>query len=220
MPQRRIILSLFDRSGVIARPWIRAGFSALLVDNTHQKGYAGAWPWMTLGVDLSEGWSPPLWLQGQIVFMAAFPPCDHLAISGARWFKGKGLRKLIWSITNFAVAAEIGESLGVPYFLENPVSTIATHWRKPDYTFHPYHYAGYAEDYYTKKTCLWTGGGFVMPPKFYDPDMPVDTKRIHYDSGARREIRRSLTPVGFAEAVFESNHNLTPNINSDIIKET
>lgn len=49
--------------------------------------------------------------------------------------------------------------------IENPVSSIATHWRKPNAAFHPWQYTGFCQDdNYTKKTCLWTGNGFVMPP--------------------------------------------------------
>lgn len=42
----------------------------------------------------------------RVAFVTAFPPCTHLAVSGARWFKGKGLRKLADSIHMFATAAE------------------------------------------------------------------------------------------------------------------
>jgi hypothetical protein len=56
--------------------------------------------------------------------------------------------------------------------LENPVGVLSSYWRKPDHTFDPCDYGGYlnpAGDAYTKKTCLWTGGGFIMPGK-----KPVD----------------------------------------------
>lgn len=96
----------------------------------------------------------------RVVFVAAFPPCTHLAVSGARWFKGKGLRKLADSINMFATASEFCEAAGAPYLIENPVSTISTYWRQPDHTFHPWHFNRLdSESSYTKKTCLWVGGG-------------------------------------------------------------
>lgn len=203
----KIILSLFDQSGIIAYPWVRQGYGAILVDSAHPKGWSGEWPWMYAGFDLSESWNIPKFLTSHVdvSFIAAFPPCDHLAVSGSRWFKGKGLRALSKSISQFATAVEICESFDVPYFIENPVSTISTYWRKPDYYFHPYQYAGYAEDYYTKKTCLWVGNNFIIPHTFYDPKMRIDTTLIHYKSGKQRQIERSLTPVGFSEAVYLAN---------------
>lgn len=98
---------------------------------------------------------------------------------------------------------------GAPYMIENPVSTISTYWRKPDYTFHPYQYTGYcAADNYTKKTCLWTGNGFVMPvPAMANLGPPDD--RIHKASGnPQRAMFRAATPAGFAQAVFEANAGL------------
>ena len=94
-----------------------------------------------------------------------------------------------------------------PYLIENPVSTISTYWRKPDFTFDPCDYAGYPggeNDLYTKKTCLWTGGGFIMPPpKRLEP---VQGSRMHrLPPSPERANLRSATPMGFARAVFEAN---------------
>lgn len=94
-----------------------------------------------------------------------------------------------------------------PYLIENPVSTVATYWRKPDHQFDPCDYGGYldpAGDYYTKKTCLWTGNGFVMPPpKRVEPTEGSRLPATHDRAGVR-----SATPCGFAQAVFEANWNL------------
>ena len=121
---------------------------------------------------------------------------------------GKGLKALAHSVSLFERAAFWCEWFCVPYMIENPVSTISTYWREPDYKFHPCHYAGHCgEDDYTKETWLWTGGGFVMPPR----DMPLfvepDTTRIHHQPpGEKRANIRSATPMGFARAVYEANH--------------
>ncbi|MGE3709603.1 MAG: hypothetical protein AB7G35_08020 [Hyphomicrobiaceae bacterium] len=92
--------------------------------------------------------------------------------------------------------------------IENPVGTLATYWREPDYTFHPVHYAGYAPDpfadEYTKKTCLWTGNGFVMPDR--RPGEPTLGSLMHRLSPSDdRADLRSATPMGFAIAVFQAN---------------
>ena len=142
-----------------------------------------------------------------VVFTAAFPPCTHLAVSGAAWFKGKGLHALSESIELFARSADICEHVGAPYLIENPVSTISTYWRKPDHKFDPCDYAGYEggeDDLYTKKTCLWTGHGFVMPePRRLEP---TQGSKLHLlPPSPERANLRSATPKGFAQAVFEAN---------------
>jgi hypothetical protein len=200
---------LFDVSGVMAQPWLDAGYTCWCVDIQHSPDNGGI---TTIGNlnkvhwDLSTPWVPPF-PKEDIVFVAAFPPCDHLAVSGARWFKGKGLRSLSKSIELFATAAEFCEWSEAPYIIENPVSTISTYWRKPDHTFNPCDYTGYNKnDNYTKKTCLWVGNGFVMPEKHVEPNLGAPDDRIHKcpPSPDRYNIR-SQTPLGFALAVYEAN---------------
>jgi hypothetical protein len=208
---RDIVISLFDISGKMVQPWLDAGYECWIVDIQHPTAYD------THGVtsegrlhkvhaDLTRTWLPPIDRE-RIAFVAAFPPCDHLAVSGARWFKGKGLRKLETSIAMFATAAEVCEWSGAPYMIENPVSNISSHWRKPDYNFHPHHFTGYnANDNYTKKTCLWTGADFVMPVECKDDSLGEPDDRIHKcPPGPNRHNIRSATPQGFAEAVFIAN---------------
>lgn len=208
---RDIVISLFDVSGKMVAPWLEAGYECWIVDTQHPPAYGNdgitsEGNLHKLNRDLSITFLPPV-DKNRIAFIAAFPPCDHLSISGARWYKGKGLRKLESSIAMFATAAEFCEWSGAPYFMENPVSSISSYWRKPDYKFHPHFFTGYnIEDNYTKNTCLWTGGGFVMPEKFQVDDLPPPDDRIHKCApGPNRHNIRSATPEGFARAVFEAN---------------
>ena len=101
----------------------------------------------------------------------------------------------------------LAEWTGAPYLIENPVSTVSTYWRAPDHTFDPCDYGGYLippGDAYTKKTCLWTGNGFVMPePKRV---RPTEGSRMHrLPPSEERANARSATPKGFARAVFLAN---------------
>ncbi len=198
----------------MAKPWIDAGYECWIVDQQHPVAYdnfgiTDCGFLKKVNADLTRIWLPPF-EKNRIAFVAAWPPCDHLAVSGARWFKGKGLRRLATSIEMFATAAEFCEWSGAPYLIENPVSNIASHWRKCDYTFSPEYFTGYCrEDNYTKKTCLWVGNGFVMPDKFQLDDLPPPDDRIHKcPPGPNRHNIRSATPMGFANAVFESNGQL------------
>ena len=198
-----IYVGLFEKSGRMARPFADAGWRCVCVDIDVEPGFRDGIDFVQsdireLPINFLGSHSPD--------FVAAFPPCDHLAVSGARWFKGKGLRKLAQSVELFAEAAEHCERSDAPYFIENPVSTISTYWRKPDYTFNPSDYAGCCpDDTYSKKTCLWTGGGFVMPQPCPIEGAEIDS-RIHLaPPGPGRKDFRSATPLGFARAVFAAN---------------
>ena len=81
--------------------------------------------------------------------MIAFPPCTHLAVSGARWFKEKradGRQQEALSFVRMLMDAPIDRIA-----IENPVSIISSQIRKPDQTIQPWQY-GHGE---TKRTCLW-----------------------------------------------------------------
>jgi hypothetical protein len=199
------VLSLCDRTGNMVRPWLEAGVPCMTVDlqeapETH--------PLRTHVVGDVTTMTLPLH-QPAIVF--AFPPCTHLASSGARWFKDKGLRSLIDALRIVEACRALAETSGAPWMLENPVGTLATYWREPDYTFHPVHYAGYspdpAGDEYTKKTCLWTGNGFRMPDR--KPGVPTLGSLMHRlpPSDDRADLR-SATPLGFAYAVYHANRHI------------
>ena len=204
------MVSLFDLTGAMAKPWLDAGYECHLFDIQHPTGCNQREDGMyTYGIDLSA--SDHYFLDMlDVDFLSCFPPCTHLSVSGARWFRGKGLRALEESIAFFATCVEVSDRFGCPYMIENPMSTISTYWREPDHKFHPCHYSDYGdgEDFYTKDTWLWSGNGFIMPPKSMPNDLfdQPDTTYIHHQSpGKERANIRSATPKGFANAVYESN---------------
>lgn len=197
-----VVLSLCDRTGNMVQPWIEAGYRAITVD-LQESGTAN--PKRDHFVADVRTWRYPL-RYGQPAIVFAFPPCTDMAVSGARWLKDKGLRSLIDALAIVDACREICEASGAPYMIENPVSTLATYWRKPDYTFHPCQFTAFElSDNYSKKTCLWTGGGFRMPAPAMRGTEPADN-RIHKapPSDERGDIR-SMTPRGFARAVFAAN---------------
>lgn len=200
---RGVVVSLFDLTGHMVAPWAAAGFTCYCVDLQHPAGETRDGHVIRVGADVRE-WLPPF---GPVAILFAFPPCTHVAVSGARWFKDKGLGKLIESLACFDAAVRLAEWTRAPYLIENPVSTVSTYWRPPDHTFDPCDYGGYltpAGDAYTKKTCLWTGPGFVMPkPR---PVPPTEGSKMHRLGRTRERANlRSATPQGFARAVFEAN---------------
>lgn len=197
------VLSLFDKTANMARPWADAGYECFCVDIQHEPGYRTIEGITYVGADIRK-WQlcRPKWA---ITF--AFPPCTHLAVSGARWWKGKGLRLLAESIELVARAAELCEESNAPWMIENPIGALSSHWREPDAKFDPCDYGGYLDpegDAYTKRTCLWVGNGFNVPlPK---PVFPIEGSRMHFiPPSEERANLRSATPMGFARAVFEAN---------------
>lgn len=203
---QQLVLSLCDLTGNACKPWAEAGYECLTVDIQHPSGVGeSVGNIRKVGADVTR-FCPPL--GRSIAFVFAFPPCTNLAVSGARWFRDKGLDGLVDALSVVAACKRICEASGAPYLLENPVSTLSTYWRKPDYVFDPCDYAGYLEnpekEAYTKKTCLWAGGGFVMPPE-RGVKATLGSKMHLMPPSAERANLRSVTPAGFSRAVFLHN---------------
>lgn len=123
--------------------------------------------------------------------MICHPPCTHLAVSGARWFREKREEQ--------ASALEFVRSLlNAPIkhiALENPVSIISTKIRKPDQVIQPHEY-GHGE---TKATCLW----LKNLPKLVPTNIVEGREaRVHrMPPGPNRWKERSRTYSGIAEAM-------------------
>ena len=125
--------------------------------------------------------------------MIAHPPCTHLAVSGARWFKDK--------VCEQAEALDFVRTLmdaPIPKIaIENPVSIISSRIKKPTQCIQPWQF-GHGE---TKKTCLWLQG---LPPLV--PTNIVDGRvaRVHnLPPSENRWKERSRTYKGIAEAMAE-----------------
>jgi hypothetical protein len=190
----------------MVEPWLEAGYGCWIVDLQHPRGITRQGRLVRVGADVR------IWLPPRRIYVAAFafPSCTDQAVSGARWFKDKGLAGLAQAVEAIERCRDILEWTGAPWMLENPVGTIASYWRKPDIYVHPWQFAGWNEDIerenYTKKTGLWVGGGFELPIVNAAP--APHRHDIHQMAPSDdRGDRRSITPSGFAKATFEANHN-------------
>lgn len=228
-----LIFSMFDGSGFAALPWAENGHKVICfnadegdhgdyhsVRVTHENiSYVNAW----IDDDFAASAKNLLW--GKPDFIMAFPPCTNLAVSGSRHFARK--RELdpdfqIKAANTCRIAAKIADHFSSPYMIENPVSVLSSLWRKPDHAFHPCAYGGYLpeddehpafpdiippRDAYSKKTCLWTGNGFVMPePNQVLPEGDSNPGWAKLGGkSSRTKMIRSLTPRGFAKAVMLAN---------------
>ena len=125
--------------------------------------------------------------------MIAHPPCTHLAVSGARWFKDK--------VEEQAEALEFVQSLldaPIPRIaLENPISIISSRIRKPDQIIQPWQF-GHGE---VKATCLWLKNlPKLVPTNVVDGRHPACWLA---SPGPDRWKIRSRTYEGIAQAMAE-----------------
>lgn len=229
-----IVISLYDFTGEAVKPWAEAGYECFCFDIQHDDTQIDTFEGGGLIHYRNADLHSPATFDAlsdefedkDVVFGMAFPVCTDMAVSGAAHFKRKAELDPEFQTKAVGYARDCAfffEVLGVPYFVENPVSVLATKWRKPDYSFHPYEYGGYipdteaehprwpeyiaSRDAYPKKTCLWTGGGFTMPERKPVP-VPVGYSTQHKKLGGKSQRTkdiRSATPRGFAKAVFTSN---------------
>jgi site-specific DNA-cytosine methylase len=177
------------------RVLVACEFSGIVRDAFAARGH------FAMSCDLLTSESPGHHYQGDVRdilgmpwdMMIAHPPCTHLAVSGARWFREKQAEQ--------ATALEFVNLLlnaSPPRIaLENPVSIISSRIRKPDQIVQPWQF-GHGE---TKATCLWLKN---LPPLV--PTNIVDGRenRIHRMSpGPDRWKERSRTFTGIAAAMAD-----------------
>lgn len=205
------VISLCDLTGNFVQPWIAAGHHAILVDPQHGTSTSdGTITRLAMTVDEALPHLAKVLATGRVAFVAGFPPCTDMAVSGARWFEAKRQADPMFQAKAVAVAEQcrtVGQLSGAPWLVENPVSVLRRVFGKADHIFDPCDYTAFEPaDNYTKRTCLWTGNGFVMPEPSMDPTLGDPDNRIHFASpGPERANFRSATPMGFARAVFEAN---------------
>ena len=206
-----VVISLCDLTGNMVRPWVEAGHEAVLVDPQHVLSrHEGPLVKLAATVEDSMPYLSRLIRRGEVAAVFGFPPCTQLAGSGARWWAAKRDKDFMFQAKAVAVAEQcrtIGRLSGAPWFVENPVGALSRVFGKPQHTFDPCDFTAFeSADNYTKRTCLWADGGFVMPQPARDASLGAPDDRIHKaPPGPDRENFRSATPLGFARAVFDAN---------------
>lgn len=88
-------------------------------------------------------------LQQQWDAFICFPPCTHLAISGAPWFKKKQIDGTQQKAIEFFL--KLTEQNIKHIAIENPIGIMSKIYRKPDQIIQPYYFGDAAQ----KSTCLW-----------------------------------------------------------------
>lgn len=184
------------------RVLVACEFSGTVRDAFTAKGH-DAW-----SCDLLPSERPGQHIQGDVTaliqprntidLLIAFPPCRFLAVSGARWFKGR-------EKDQDASLAFVERLLDAPIphiALENPIGVISTRIRKPDQIVQPWMF-GHGE---VKATCLWLKG---LPRLVPTNIVEGRTPRVHHESpGPDRWKNRSRTVEGLARAMADQWGNL------------
>ncbi len=170
--------------------------------------------------------------------MIAFPPCTHLAVSGAHRFKFKQDEQR----ESLAFVRALMDAPIERIAIENPVGVISSRIRKPDQIIQPYQFGHDA----SKRTCLWLKGLPTLTATSHVAPRIVDGLprwANQTDSGQNRETphpdrwkRRSATYHGIADAMaaqwstdrpsdrpsdrFENRPSDRPSNNFDLFEES
>ena len=225
---------LYDYTGIMAKPWIEAGYECWCFDGQHEPGVNREGNHVKVGMwfeafDIFNHCDEIFDLVGPgVKFVFGFPECTNLAVSGAAHFQKKRDENPLfqWQAIQLAhLVRLVGDKCKCKWGFENPVSVISSQWRKPDFTFHPWEFGGYLpeddihpeypdyikpRDAYPKKTCIWHGNDFIEPvpiPVDCEPGYSEQHKKLGGKSLKTKNIR-SATPRGFAKAVFQANKEI------------
>ena len=178
------VLVACEYSGVVRDAFIKKGHDAMSCDLLPTESLGKHYQGNVLDI-INDGWD----------LMIGHPPCDHLAVSGARWFKEKqkdGRQQNGIDFFMRLINAPI-EKMAI----ENPISIMSTKYRKPDQIIQPWQF-GHGE---TKSTCLWLKNLPLLTPTNI---VEGREQRIHKlpPSKDRWKIR-SKTYLGIAEAMAD-----------------
>ena len=147
---------------------------------------SGGFPQYHIQMDVS-----PL-LKEKWDLVIAFPPCTHLAVSGARYFKEKIKDGRQQNGIDFFMQFT---KLKCKYAIENPIGIMSTKYRKPDQIIQPWQF-GHGE---TKATCLWLNNLELLKPSEI---VTGRESRIHKMPPSKdRSKLRSKTYTGIAKAM-------------------
>jgi site-specific DNA-cytosine methylase len=193
------ILLACEESQAVTREFRKLGHEAYSCDILPTSGHNPEWHIQDdVKNILDQGWD----------MVIAFPPCTHLASSGAAWFEAKRADGRQQEAVDFFM---LFANLNIPkVVIENPVGVMSTQYRKPDQIIQPWQFG----DEFSKRTCLWIKGVQPLEPT----ELVAKGEVITYESGRtmprwyadawklnkeERSMVRSKTFPGIAKAMAE-----------------
>jgi len=200
------ILVACEESQAVTIELRKLGYEAYSCDLLDQSG--GYPEWHIKGDAVAEAYS------GKYDMMICFPPCTHLAVSGARHFEQKikdGRQQQGIDLFMSFVNAPIEKIC-----IENPIGIMSTKYRKPDQIIQPWQFGDKAQ----KSTCLWlknlpnlTPTNIVEKGEFFEFTSKKGVKKKmamwyykalqNAKTSAERSTLRSKTFKGIAESMAD-----------------
>ena len=189
------VLAACEESQAVTAAFRNAGHEAYSCDLLPCSGGHPEWHIQGDVLDvLGNGWD----------MVIGFPPCTHLAVSGARYFAEKRADGRQQAATEFFLRIANCDCKRVA--VENPIGIMSRLWRKPDQIIHPWQF-GHPE---SKSTCLWLRGLPLLRPTnvlckpesgHWSNQTPSGQNRL--GPSPERALLRSKTYEGIAMAMAE-----------------
>jgi len=135
------VLIACEYSGAVRDEFIKLGHDAMSCDLLPTDAPGPHYEGDVFDI-INDGWD----------MMIAFPPCTHLALSGAAWFEQKikdGRQEQGLQFVRDLMNANIPKIA-----IENPMGIISSRIKKYDQIIQPYYFG----DPFQKSTCLWLKG--------------------------------------------------------------
>ena len=186
------ILVACEYSGTVRYAFLRKGHMAVSCDLLpSESDFGGHWQGDVQNIidNGGNGWD----------MIIAFPPCTHIAVSGARYFAEKRADGRQQEAVDFFMMLANADAPKI--CIENPVGIMSTKWRKPDQIIQPWQFGHDA----SKKTCLWLKG----LPKLQYTDVIIKDRYSNQTPSGQNKLGpspdrakiRSRTYSGIADAM-------------------
>jgi len=193
MPERPLVVSMFDFTGIASDPWRDKGYEVAQLD-------------LLLGHDLDADW------RDRTVAVIGQPPCTDLTKAGAWMWEEKGEHRFRQALYMFGIPFWVAymSSATRVLMVENPAGRATRVYGKPKY-YQPWEYALLADtpesEHYRKLTGVW--GHYRKPNKcpWGDKDTVDTTRIVNAAPGPDRGLRRSVAPQGLWRALCEAQHD-------------
>lgn len=221
---------LFDYTGIMAQPWLDAGYECWCFDGQHKPGIERSGNLLKVGMYFEAHGklvyaSRVADLVGEASHVFGFPECTNLTSAGAKHFKSKRNFNPLFQLEAIELCDLVrcvGVMLDSPWAFENPRGVVSTQYFPKSFSFDPCDYGGYLaeddkhplypevyppRDAYKKDTFVWCGNGYKEPKR--NPVDALSKNNPGWEKCGGRSTRtkniRSATPRGFAQANFEAN---------------
>lgn len=188
------VLIACEKSGVVRDAFIRKGHAASSCDLLPSESPLGHHYICDVTRLLDWKWD----------LLIAFPPCTHLAVSGARYFAQKRADGRQQEAVDFFMRFANARSGKIA--IENPIGIMSSIWRKPDQIIQPWQF-GHPE---SKATCLWlknlpllTPTNILELPKSGRWDNQTPSGQNKLGPSPERAFLRAKTYQGIANAMAE-----------------